>query len=121
MGKRNRCRRHIPSIRPRGSVCRIVTVPPDAASRPDRAKHVRAFVTAMDRLEPLLLATAPIRTCRKRRRSIVPRARRRGHVVLDTRQSIWRGDTVVQRATNHVEQRFDSAAVVAISSHDARA
>ena len=111
---------------PGGSVCRIVTVPPDAASRGRiEAKHVRAFFTAMGSPgastysatapHPYMQKTPTLDLCLVLDGEVT--------LVLDTAEiRLAAGDTVVQRATNHSWSNASTRpAVVAISSHDARA
>jgi mannose-6-phosphate isomerase-like protein (cupin superfamily) len=82
---------------PAGSVCRIVTVPPDAGREPEmRQTHTLDFVLVLEGSITLVLET--------------------GEVNLDA------GDTLVQRATRHaMSNRSGRPCVLAISSHDARA
>ena len=90
---------------PRGSVCRIVTIPPDAAFLAKvGAREVAAFFRAMG--SPAASTYSPRRRipiCRKRARSIFASILE-GEVtlVLDTAEvQLAAGDTVVQRGTNH--------------------
>ena len=80
-----------------GSVCRIVTIPPDAGRSP-QMRHARTldFVLVLEGSVTLILDT--------------------GEVELNA------GDTLVQRATRHaMSNRSGRPCVLAISSHDARA
>jgi uncharacterized cupin superfamily protein len=109
---------------PRGSVCRIVTFPPDAAFRGKAgAGEVAAFFAAMGSPgASTFSATAPHPYMQKTRTldfclvldgEII--------LVLDTEEvQLAAGDTVVQRGTNHAwSNRSDRPCTIAISSHDA--
>jgi len=97
-----------------GSVCRIVTFPPDAAFT-GGAKEVRSFFHAMGSPgastysarspQPYMQKTRTLDFC----------------LVLDTEEVHLRaGDSVVQRGTHHAwSNRADRPCTVAISSHDA--
>jgi hypothetical protein len=87
---------------PGGSLCRIVTFPPDRAFR----GGVRAPHTGMQK-------TRTLDFCIVLEGEIT--------LVLDTEEvELKAGDTVVQRGTSHAwSNRSDSPCVVAISSHDA--
>jgi len=80
-----------------GSVCRIVTIPPDGGRRPQRRRS--------GTLDFVLVLEGSIT------------------LVLDTEEvELSAGDTLVQRATRHaMSNRSDRPCVLAISSHDARA
>jgi uncharacterized cupin superfamily protein len=109
---------------PRGSVCRIVTFPPDAAFRHKvGAREVAAFFAAMGSPgastwsagapHPYMQKTRTLDFCLVLEGEIT--------LVLDTAEvHLTAGDTVVQRGTNHAwSNRSDRPCVVAISSHDA--
>jgi quercetin dioxygenase-like cupin family protein len=111
---------------PGGSVCRIVTVPPDAAYRGRiDASDVLAFFRSMGSEaastysakapHPYMQKTATLDLCLVLEGEVT--------LVLDTDEvRLTAGDTVVQRATNHSwSNSSNRPAVVAISSHDARA
>ena len=87
---------------PGGSLCRIVTLPPDRASR-DRAGSPHPDTQKTRTLDFCLVLEGEIT------------------LVLDTGEvQLKRGDTVVQRGTRHAwSNRSDQPCVVAISSHDA--
>ncbi len=109
---------------PRGSVCRIVTFPPDAAFRGRvGAAEVAAFFHAMgapaastyspQSPHPYMQKTRTLDFCLILEGEIT--------LVLDTAEvRLAAGDTVVQRGTNHAwSNRSDRPCVIAISSHDA--
>jgi quercetin dioxygenase-like cupin family protein len=109
---------------PGGSVCRIVTVPPDAAYR-DRVgpRDVQAFFAAMGSPgastssptgpHPYMQRTRTLDLCLVLEGAVT--------LVLDTAEvDLTAGDTAVIRASNHAwSNRSSGPAVVAISSHDA--
>jgi cupin domain len=114
------------SIEPpqRGSVCRIVTVPPDAAFLGKvGASDVAAFFRAMgspaastyspQAPHPYMQKTRTLDFCLILEGEIT--------LVLDTAEVLLAaGDTVVQRGTNHAwSNRSDRPCTIAISSHDA--
>jgi len=108
---------------PGGSVCRIVTFPPDASWR-DRvgAHEVAAFFAAMgspaastyspNGPHPYMQRTRTLDFCLVLEGEIT--------LVLDTEEvHLKAGDTVVQRGTNHAwSNRSGRPCVVAFSSHD---
>jgi hypothetical protein len=108
---------------PGGSVCRVVTFPPER-SYLDRisAGDVAAFFQAMgsprastyspDAPHPYMQKTATLDFCLVLEGEIT--------LVLDTQEVLLKaGDTVVQRGTNHAwSNRSDRPCVVAFSSHD---
>ncbi|MPZ44694.1 MAG: cupin domain-containing protein [Betaproteobacteria bacterium] len=110
---------------PRGSVCRVVTFPPDKDFR-DRvtARDVEAFFRSMgspgastytpDAPHPYMQKTNTLDFCLVLEGEIT--------LVLDMGEVALRaGDTVVQRGTNHAwSNRSDRPCVVAFSSHDGR-
>ena len=109
---------------PRGSICRIVTFPPDAAFRGKvGGTEVAAFFAAMgspgastfsaDALHPYMQKTRTLDFCLVLDGEIT--------LVLDTEEvQLAAGDTVVQRGTNHAwSNRSDRPCTIAISSHDA--
>lgn len=82
---------------PAGSVCRIVTLPPDTGRRPEmRRSRSLDFVLVLEGSVALVLDTEEV--------------------------NLHAGDTVIQRATRHAwSNRSGRPCVLAISSHDARA
>jgi uncharacterized cupin superfamily protein len=111
---------------PRGSVCRIVTFPPDDTFRGKiGAAEVAAFFHAMgapdastyspDAAHPYMQKTRTLDFCLILDGEIT--------LVLDTQEvQLAAGDTVVQRGTNHAwSNRSNQPCRIAISSHDARA
>ena len=108
---------------PRGSVCRVVTFPPDASWRGRVGqKEVQAYFDAMgspsastwtpDAPHPYMQKTRTLDFCLVIEGEIT--------LVLDTQEvRLSAGDTVVQRGTNHAwSNRSDKPCVVAFSSHD---
>jgi mannose-6-phosphate isomerase-like protein (cupin superfamily) len=109
---------------PGGSVCRVVTFPPDAGFRDKvSAAEVQAYFTAMGSPgassyspgapHPYMQKTRTLDFCLVLEGRIT--------LVLDTAEvHLSAGDTVVQRGTNHAwSNRSDRPCVVAFSSHDA--
>jgi mannose-6-phosphate isomerase-like protein (cupin superfamily) len=107
-----------------GSVCRIVTVPPDAAFLGKvGGSDVAAFFRAMgspaastyspQAPHPYMQKTRTLDFCLILEGEIT--------LVLDTAEvQLAAGDTVVQRGTNHAwSNRSDRPCTIAISSHDA--
>jgi uncharacterized cupin superfamily protein len=107
---------------PRGSVCRVVTFPPDASWKGKvGATEVQAFFRAMGSPgastysplapHPYMQKTRTLEFCLVLEGEIV--------LVLDTQEvRLKAGEIVVQRGTNHAwSNRSGSAAVVAIASH----
>ncbi len=107
-----------------GSVCRVVTFPPDASFRGKvGAAEVQAYFTAMGSPDasryspraphPYMQKTRTLDFCLVLEGEIT--------LVLDTAEvHLEAGDTVVQRGTNHAwSNRSDRPCVVAFSSHDA--
>lgn len=110
---------------PGGSVCRVVTFPPDETYKGRvSAKDVQAFFAAMGSPaastyspkapHPYMQKTRTLDFCLVLEGEIT--------LVLDTEEvHLKAGDTVVQRGTNHAwSNRSDKPCVVAFSSHDAR-
>jgi len=108
---------------PRGSVCRIVTFPPDSVFRGKvGAREVEAYFRAMgspqastyskEALHPYMQKTRTLDFCLVLEGEIT--------LVLDTEEvALKAGDTVIQRGTNHAwSNRSDAPCVIAISSHD---
>jgi uncharacterized cupin superfamily protein len=109
---------------PAGSMCRIVTFPPDAVFRGKvGAQEVAAFFAAMgspgastysaEAPHPYMQKTQTLDFCLVLDGEIT--------LVLDTAEvNLKAGDTVVQRGTNHAwSNRSDLPCTIAISSHDA--
>jgi uncharacterized cupin superfamily protein len=109
---------------PCGSVCRIVTIPPDATFRGKvGADEVAAFFHAMgspaastyspQAPHPYMQKTRTLDFCLILEGEIT--------LVLDTAEvQLAAGDTVVQRGTNHAwSNRSNRYCTIAISSHDA--
>ena len=108
---------------PGGSVCRVVTFPPDRSFRGRvTAQDVADFFRAMgspaastygpDAPHPYMQKTDTLDFCLVLEGEIT--------LVLDTQEVALRaGDTVVQRGANHAwSNRSDQPCVVAFSSHD---
>jgi len=109
---------------PRGSLCRIVTIPPDASWRGKvGASDVAVFFRIMGAgrastfssraPHPYMQETATLDFCLILEGEVT--------LVLDTEEvALAAGDTVVQRGTNHAwSNRSDRPCRIAISSHDA--
>ncbi len=105
-----------------GSVCRIVTFPPDAAFR-GGAKEVRAFFEAMGSPGASTCPTRPPHPYMQKTRTIDLCLVLEGEItlVLDAEEvHLKAGDSVVQRGTHHAwSNRSTRPCTVAISSHDA--
>jgi uncharacterized cupin superfamily protein len=110
---------------PKGSLCRIITIPPDASWRGRVvASEVAAFFHVMGSPKastfspraphPYMQRTATLDFCLILEGEVT--------LVLDTEEvALKAGDTVVQRGTNHAwSNRSDKPCRIAISSHDAR-
>lgn len=108
---------------PGGSVCRVVTFPPDDSfCGKVTQRDVQAFFAAMgsphastyasDVLHPYMQKTETLDFCLILEGEIT--------LVLDTEEvELKAGDTVVQRGTNHAwSNRSDKPCVIAFSSHD---
>ncbi len=110
---------------PGGSVCRIVSLPPDAAwkGRVD-AREVRAYFAAMGSPGASSYSAAAPHPYMQKTRTLDFCLVLEGSVtlVLDTEEvHLKAGDTVVQRGTNHAwSNRSGRPCVIAFSSHDAR-
>lgn len=107
-----------------GSVCRILTIPPDASWKGRvGAKEVRGYFEAMGSpaastysagaAHPYMQRTGTLDFCLVLEGEIT--------LVLDTQEvALGTGDTVVQRGTRHAwSNRSGCPCVIAISSHDA--
>src|SRR5688572_5969723 len=110
---------------PGGSVCRVVTFPPDAAWKGKvGAKEVQAYFAAMgspgvstysaQAPHPYMQKTPTLDFCLVLEGEIT--------LVLDTQEvDLKAGDTVVQRGTNHAwSNRSGKPCTIAFSSHDGR-
>ncbi len=108
-----------------GSVCRIVTFPPDATFMGKiGAREVQAFFTAMgspdastysaDAPHPYMQKTRTLDLCLVLEGEIT--------LVLDTQEvHLQAGDTVVQRGTNHAwSNRSGRPCTIVISMHDGK-
>jgi uncharacterized cupin superfamily protein len=108
-----------------GSVCRVVTFPPDDSFRGKvGAREVQSFFARMgspeastfgpDAPHPYMQKTRTLDFCLIVEGEIT--------LVLDTEEvALVAGDTVVQRGTNHAwSNRSGKPCVIAFSSHDAR-
>jgi uncharacterized cupin superfamily protein len=111
---------------PRGSLCRIVTIPPDASWRHKvGAPEVAAFFQQMGSPQASTYARKAPHPYMQQTRTLDFCLILEGEVtlVLDTDEvHLAAGDTVVQRGTNHAwSNRSDQPCRIAISSHDAGA
>ena len=109
---------------PRGSVCRIVTFPPDDGFRGKvGAAEVAAFFNAMNASATSTYSSQAPHPYMQRTRTLDFCLILQGEItlVLDTEEvQLSAGDTVVQRGTSHAwSNRSGRPCVVAISSHDA--
>ena len=110
---------------PRGSLCRIVTIPPDAAWRGKiGAAQVAAFFQSMGAPHASTGSPQAPHPYMQQSRTLDFCLILEGEVtlVLDTEEvQLQAGDTVVQRGSNHAwSNRTDKPCRIAISSHDAR-
>ena len=109
---------------PRGSICRIVTFPPDAAFR-DKVggAEVAVFFRAMGSPAASTYSANAPHPYMQKTRTLDFCVILDGEItlVLDTEEvHLAAGDTVVQRGTNHAwSNRSDRPCTIAISSHDA--
>ena len=111
---------------PQGSVCRIVTIPPDESWRRNIGEpDVAAFFRAMGSPHASTFVRNAPHPYMQRTRTLDFCLVLDGEVtlVLDTEEvQLSAADTVVQRGTNHAwSNRSDKPCRIAISSHDARA
>jgi mannose-6-phosphate isomerase-like protein (cupin superfamily) len=109
---------------PHGSLCRIVTIPPDASWRGKvGAPEVAAFFQQMGALGASTYGARAPHPYMQKTRTLDFCLILEGEVtlVLDTEEvALGAGDTVVQRGTNHAwSNRSDKPCRIAISSHDA--
>jgi mannose-6-phosphate isomerase-like protein (cupin superfamily) len=106
-----------------GSVCRVVTFPPDATwNKKAGAKEVRDFFAAMGSPGASTYSPRAPHPYMQKTRSLDFCLVLEGEItlVLDTQEvGLKAGDTVVQRGTNHAwSNRSDRPCVIAFSSHD---
>ena len=111
---------------PGGSVCRVVTFPPDDSWRGKvGAKEVAAFFAAMGSPGASTYSPKAPHPYMQRTRTLDFCLVLEGEItlVLDTAEVTLRaGDTVVQRGTNHAwSNRSGKPCTIAFSSHDAAA
>ena len=109
---------------PRGSVCRIVTFPPDDSFRGKvGAAEVAAFFQAMNATTASTYSAQAPHPYMQKTRTLDFCLILEGEItlVLDTEEvALKAGDTVVQRGTNHAwSNRSSRPCTIAISSHDA--
>ena len=107
-----------------GSVCRMVTFPPDASYRGKvGAREVRAYFAAMGSPGASTYAPSAPHPYMQKTRTLDFALIIEGEItlVLDTEEvHLKAGDTVVQRGTNHAwSNRSDKPCTIAFSSHDA--
>jgi len=109
---------------PRGSVCRIVTLPPDDTFRGKvGAREIEAFFRAAGAPDASTYSGTAAHPYMQKTRTLDLCLILEGEVtlVLDTEEvALSAGDTVVQRGTNHAwSNRSNRPCTIAISSHDA--
>jgi mannose-6-phosphate isomerase-like protein (cupin superfamily) len=107
----------------RGSVCRIVTFPPDAVFRGKvGAREVEAYFRAMGSPQASTYGPAAPHPYMQKTRTLDFCLVLEGEItlVLDSEEvHLQAGDTVIQRGTNHAwSNRSDAPCVIAMSSHD---
>ncbi len=110
---------------PGGSLCRIVTIPPEASRRGKiGAGEVEAFFQAMGSPGASTYSASAPHPYMQKTRTLDFCLILEGEVtlVLDTEEvHLKAGDTVVQRGTNHAwSNRSDKPCVVAFSVHDGK-
>lgn len=108
---------------PHGSVCRIVSFPPDSAFRGRiGAREVEAYFRAMGSPQASTYSPRAPHPYMQKTRTLDFCLVLEGEItlVLDTEEvALKAGDTVIQRGTNHAwSNRSDAPCVIAISSHD---
>jgi uncharacterized cupin superfamily protein len=108
---------------PQGSVCRIVTFPPDSVFRGKiGAREVEAYFHAMGSPQASTYSTKAPHPYMQKTRTLDFCLVLEGEItlVLDTEEvHLTAGDTVIQRGTNHAwSNRSNAPCVIAISSHD---
>jgi len=109
---------------PEGSVCRVVTFPPDSVWRGKIGeKEVREYFEAMGSPGASTYSAKAPHPYMQKTRTLDFALILEGEItlVLDTEEvHLKAGDTVVQRGTNHAwSNRSDKPCVIAFSSHDA--
>ena len=106
-----------------GSVCRVVTFPPDASYKAG-AKEVQAYFTAMGSPAASTYSNTARHPYMQKTRTLDFCLILEGEItlVLDKQDvSLKAGDTVVQRGTNHAwRNRSSKPCTIAFSSHDGR-
>ena len=107
-----------------GSVCRVVTFPPDDGFKGKvGAKEVQAYFDAMGSSAASTYSAQAPHTYMQKTRTLDFCLILEGEItlVLDTEEvHLKAGDTVVQRGTNHAwSNRSNQPCVIAFSSHDA--
>lgn len=110
---------------PGGSVCRIISFPPDTTWKGKvGAREVRAYFAAMGSPGASSYSTAAPHPYMQKTRTLDFCLVLDGEItlVLDTEEvHLKAGDTVVQRGTNHAwSNRSGRPCVIAFSSHDAK-
>src|SRR5215469_11954052 len=111
---------------PLGSVCRVVTFPPDDSFRRKvGAKEVAAFFSAMGSPQASTYSAGAPHPYMQKTRTLDFCLVLEGEItlVLDTAEvHLKAGDTVLQRGTNHAwSNRSSRPCRIAFSSHDAKA
>ncbi len=109
---------------PGGSVCRVVTFPPDASFNGKvGGREVQAYFAAMGSPAASTYSAKAPHPYMQKTRTLDFCLVLEGEItlVLDTEEvTLKAGDTVVQRGTNHAwSNRSDRPCVIAFSSHDA--
>jgi mannose-6-phosphate isomerase-like protein (cupin superfamily) len=110
---------------PGGSVCRIVTFPPDAVFKGKvGAREVQAFFAAMGSPAASTYSAKAPHPYMQKTRTLDLCLVLEGEItlVLDTEEvRLQAGDTVVQRGTNHAwSNRSDRPCTIAFSMHDGK-
>src|SRR5262249_29049755 len=108
---------------PRGSVCRIVTFPPDKVFAGKIGAHeVEAYFQAMGSPQASTYSAQAPHPYMQKTRTLDFCLILEGEItlVLDTEEvALKAGDTVIQRGSNHAwSNRSDAPCVIAMSSHD---
>lgn len=110
---------------PGGSVCRVVTFPPERGAARVSAGDVQAFFAAMGSPAASTGGAGAPHPYMQRTRTLDFCLVLEGEItlVLDTAEvQLKAGDTVVQRGTNHAwSNRSGQPCTIAFSSHDAKA
>lgn len=109
---------------PQGSVCRVVSFPPDSVWKSRiGAKEVQAYFEAMGSPAASTYSSNAPHPYMQKMRTLDFCLVLEGEItlVLDTQEvRLSAGDTVVQRGTNHAwSNRSDTPCLIAFSSHDA--